>query len=505
MSKIVGKKVPPKQVVDASDSESSESEQVPQKPVPTKKDKLQAKNQDKQAVVAGAKPSVKKAPVAKSESEEDDTPPVVAKKAVAPPAKKPAQKAKVSSSGSESDSEPAPVKKGEPTKPIKKGSAELKKVPQKPKAPEPDSDSEESEKPAKKATPVLQAKGKKPVEAPKVADKKAPVKPAQKSDSESESEEAPKPVKGKAVPAKPAVVAKKPAPPADDSDEDSSEPPIVAKGKGTKALSPKVAPKASPKVAPKNSPKLGAVAKKPVAKPVAKDESEDDEESEEVKPAPKSKPVVQAKQPAKGKKVPEPEPEEDDEEEEEEAKPVAKVAPKRKASAQKEDEKGEFEVYVGGLAWAMAEADIEALFAPCGEVLAVRLLRKEDGKSKGIAFVKFSTESARTKALELNESEQYGRPIKVEKSNGKAENPNKGFNNGGQAANKGSFTNDKPIPDVIESCTIFVGNMSYNSSPDSIKEFFADCGEIKDARIASDKETGRVISISNSAPWFRIR
>jgi RNA recognition motif-containing protein len=39
----------------------------------------------------------------------------------------------------------------------------------------------------------------------------------------------------------------------------------------------------------------------------------------------------------------------------------------------------------------MAEADLAALFAQCGEVLEVRLLRKDDGKSKGIAFVKFST------------------------------------------------------------------------------------------------------------------
>jgi len=139
MSKIVGKKVPPKQVVDASDSESSESEPVVQKAVVTKKDKLQAKIQDKQATVAGVKAPAKKAPVPKSESEEEDTPPVVAKKVVPPPAKKTApvpqvqKKAQESSSELESDSEPvvAPKKvvKAEPTKPIKKGSTELKKAP----------------------------------------------------------------------------------------------------------------------------------------------------------------------------------------------------------------------------------------------------------------------------------------------------------------------------------------------------------------------------------------
>ena len=73
-------------------------------------------------------------------------------------------------------------------------------------------------------------------------------------------------MKGKA-----ATQAKKPAQHAQESDnEDSSEPPIVAKGKGTKpAVSPKQAPKPSPKQAPKNSPKLGAVTKKTAAKPAS--------------------------------------------------------------------------------------------------------------------------------------------------------------------------------------------------------------------------------------------
>ncbi len=80
----------------------------------------------------------------------------------------------------------------------------------------------------------------------------------------------------------PAAQTKKTAPPQaspSDSDE-SSEPPIVAKGKGTKAaVSPKQAPKPSPKQAPKPSPKQApkhgaVVANKPTPKPAKEDSDE---------------------------------------------------------------------------------------------------------------------------------------------------------------------------------------------------------------------------------------
>jgi hypothetical protein len=88
-----------------------------------------------------------------------------------------------------------------------------------------------------------------------------------KSESEEDSDDEPKKVKGKAVVA-PAKKATHPAA-KDSEDESDSEPQIVAKGKGTKpTTSPKHAPKPSPKQAAKPSPKLGAATKKPVVKQV---------------------------------------------------------------------------------------------------------------------------------------------------------------------------------------------------------------------------------------------
>jgi hypothetical protein len=36
--------------------------------------------------------------------------------------------------------------------------------------------------------------------------------------------------------------------------------------------------------------------------------------------------------------------------------------------------------------------------------------------------------------------------------------------------------------------------MSYASTPETIRQFFNDCGEVKDARIATDKESGKVFN-----------
>jgi RNA recognition motif. (a.k.a. RRM, RBD, or RNP domain) len=49
------------------------------------------------------------------------------------------------------------------------------------------------------------------------------------------------------------------------------------------------------------------------------------------------------------------------------------------------------EVYVANVDWGASEAELSELFAKHGTVEKVRLPRKVDGKSKGMAFIVFST------------------------------------------------------------------------------------------------------------------
>lgn len=226
---------------------------------------------------------------------------------------------------------------------------------------------------------------------------------------------------------------------------------------------------------------------KPLAKPKANKESSSEEEEEEVAPTKKETP--------KAKVAAKPKPIEDSEEEQEEKKPeIKKVA--QKAAIVDEDEEGEFEVCVKGLSFQLFEDDIRAIFEDCGEVTNVKLLMRPDGKSKGLAFVKFAKKSAFNKALELNGSDQNGRSITVEQSQGKGNNDGfkKNFNNGGDfqrggANNRNKFQGGEGNAD-IQTPTLFVGGLSYNSTVESMTDYFGQAGAVVRARIVTDRETG---------------
>ena len=155
-----------------------------------------------------------------------------------------------------------------------------------------------------------------------------------------------------------------------------------------------------------------------------------------------------------------------------------------------------------GLSFQAYEDDIKELFEQFGDVLNVKLLLRPDGKSKGIAFVKYGKKSAFNKALELNGTEQFGRPINVEEAQGKKDGGQRGnFNQGGNQRgnfNQGGNFNKGPknFPPQgnaeIKTNTLFIGGLSYNSTVESISQYFSEAGEVARARIVTDKETGKV-------------
>ena len=148
-----------------------------------------------------------------------------------------------------------------------------------------------------------------------------------------------------------------------------------------------------------------------------------------------------------------------------------------------------FEVIVKGLSFKAYDNDVAQLFEPCGNVLDVKLLQK-DGRSKGMAFIKFSKKSSFNQALELNEIEHMGRVIKVEESQGRQDNRNntqRDFgnnkqnnswhgNNNQQGGQKRQFQPNQKGQVNIETPTLFIGGLSYQSTNDSVREFFSQIG-----------------------------
>jgi RNA recognition motif-containing protein len=98
--------------------------------------------------------------------------------------------------------------------------------------------------------------------------------------------------------------------------------------------------------------------------------------------------------------------------------------------------------------------------------------------------------------LELNETEQFGRNIFVEQAQGAKSNNDRGaFQKGGNQ--RGSFGGQNKFQDQgnadIKTNTLFIGGLSYNSTVESIQDYFKGHGDVQRARIVTDRETGKVI------------
>lgn len=122
-------------------------------------------------------------------------------------------------------------------------------------------------------------------------------------------------------------------------------------------------------------------------------------------------------------------------------------------------------------------------------------MTRDDGKSKGLAFVKFSKKSSFNQALELNGTDHFGRNITVEEAKGKPSNDG-GFKKGGnfsKGGDRGGFNKFQNLPPAnITTPTLFIGGLSYNSTAESLTGYFSQAGEVARARVVTDRETGKV-------------
>jgi nucleolin len=338
------------------------------------------------------------------------------------------------------------------------------------------SDSDSEEVVAKK--PVTKAVTKKPVV----------------SDSDSDSSEVEilknktkRPVESKKEEKTSALPKAKAAPKKVDSDSDDSSSEEVVK-KPVAKKSPVKAVKAAPKKVDSDSDDSSSeeVVKKPVAKkspvkavkaaPKKVDSDSDDSSSEEVvkKPAAKSAP----------KKV-----ESDSEEESDE--PVVQKKPVAKAVAQ-ESNSGCKELFVKNLSWNTDENKLGEFFGKFGEVVNVKVLYdKMTGKARGLGFVEFGTRAEAQEAIDNASSlECDGRLLQVTFSDQKPERPqNGGFGgNNNQRGGDRNFGGNQRSNYDGERHTVFVGNLGFKTTEDSVKRFFSDCGNVVGIRIAKNEE-----------------
>ncbi len=82
-------------------------------------------------------------------------------------------------------------------------------------------------------------------------------------------------------------------------------------------------------------------------------------------------------------------------------------------------------IYVGNLAYAMQEEDLQELFAGFGPVTSVNIIKDRDtGNSKGFGFVEMENEADGEKAIQdLDGTPVKGRNIKVNQARPRTERP----------------------------------------------------------------------------------
>ncbi|CAN6276761.1 unnamed protein product [Urochloa humidicola] len=139
---------------------------------------------------------------------------------------------------------------------------------------------------------------------------------------------------------------------------------------------------------------------------------------------------------------------------------AASSAPEAQAPpAAEEEEQGEKrrKLYVANLPWSVPAAEIEKLFAQCGTVKDVELIKGKDGRNRGFAFVTMSTAEEAAAAVEkLNSHDVMGRTIKVEFSK--------------------SFRKPAPPPPpgtIVERHKLYVSNLPWKARAPNVKEFFS--------------------------------
>lgn len=154
--------------------------------------------------------------------------------------------------------------------------------------------------------------------------------------------------------------------------------------------------------------------------------------------------------------------------------------PKEKWS-QKQNQYNEnlFELFFQGAPFDATEDDLKAHFKKCPDLAQIKLIKREDGASKGRGFLKFSSEKGMNAALALNGAQFKGRSLIIENTKAAGDRP-------GQTAS--GFRNNFGENQGKESASVIVRNLPFAIEEDELKTAFEGCGQIRNVRIIRDEQ-----------------
>ncbi|CAH3157953.1 unnamed protein product [Porites lobata] len=127
-------------------------------------------------------------------------------------------------------------------------------------------------------------------------------------------------------------------------------------------------------------------------------------------------------------------------------------------------------VFVSNLLFSVDEERLKDVFLPLGEVVEVRLVRNQIGKSKGYAYVEFKNQSSVEAALSMDRTKLEGRPMFISPSVDKSTNP----------------TQFK-FPTSLNKKTLFVSNLPFDAKESDLEELFKGHGKINEIRLVTNR------------------
>lgn len=144
---------------------------------------------------------------------------------------------------------------------------------------------------------------------------------------------------------------------------------------------------------------------------------------------------------------------------------TANLAPSKPAGSGKVDLSGEMsKMFVGGLNWETDEEAFKNYFSKYGEVVELKIMREENGRSRGFGFLTMDSPQAVDEVLKTRHI-----------LDGKVIDPKRAI----------------PKDEQGKTGKIFVGGIPADVRPKEFEVFFAKYGTIIDAQLMLDKDTGR--------------
>ncbi|KAG0033315.1 hypothetical protein BGZ81_008785 [Podila clonocystis] len=233
--------------------------------------------------------------------------------------------------------------------------------------------------------------------------------------------------------------------------------------------------------------------KKPAPKSDSSDSSSEESDDPDTQPPPKSK-----KKKNKKKKTKKANFDGDNDNDDEVAAPenadgeegetAASGDKKKKEKKEKKDgpgRKGEFGIWIGNLSFLTTDKSLRHFFRTAGEITRVNMPSGSGYNkkgNKGFAYVDFASAEAQTKAIALSEQELDGRKVLIKSSKSYEGRP---------MVTKTSVHEKSLKQKHAVSPTLFIGNLSFQTTRESLQQLFADVGEIRKVRLATFEDSGK--------------